>query len=96
MDKEKIYFTVGIVAFQCGACMIHWGLGLMLLGAWLLLGSFIEFEKNQEDEDDESDTFELPTNAPQGAIWPFDGKNYIRINDTWVQLTDDLISDKRP
>ena len=53
-------------------------------------------KKNQEDEDDESDTFELPTNAPQGAIWPFDGKNYIRINDTWVQLTDDLISDKHP
>lgn len=96
MDKEKIYFTVGIVAFQCGACMIHWGLGLMLLGAWLLLCSFIEFEKNQEYEDDESDTFELPTNAPQGAIWPFDGKKYIRINDTWVQLTDDLISDKQP
>ena len=52
MNKENIYFTVGIVAFQCGACMIHWGLGLMLLGAWLLLGSFIEFEKNNKDDEE--------------------------------------------
>ena len=55
MNKEKIYFTVGIVAFQCGACMIHWGLGLMLLGAWLLLGSFFEFQKNNESEDEDDD-----------------------------------------
>ncbi len=61
MDKEKIYFTVGIVAFQCGACMIHWGLGLMLMGAWLLLGSFIEFEKNQEDESVENQESEKET-----------------------------------
>jgi hypothetical protein len=56
MNKERIYFTVGIIAFQVGACMIHYGPGLMLLGVWLLLGSFIEFEKNQEDEDDEETT----------------------------------------
>ena len=61
MNKEKIYFTVGIVAFQCGACMIHLGLGLMLMGAWLLLGSFIEFEKNQEDESVENQESEEET-----------------------------------
>lgn len=38
----------------------------------------------------ERDTMELPSEAPQGAIWPWDGKKYIRINDTWVQMTEDL------
>jgi len=46
MDKSKIYFTIGFIAFQFGACMIHIGLCVMLLGAWLLLYSYIEFEDN--------------------------------------------------
>ena len=52
MDKSKIYFAIGIIAFQLGACMIHIGLGVMLLGAWLLLGSYIEFEDNYKDGDE--------------------------------------------
>jgi hypothetical protein len=52
MDKSKIYFAIGIIAFQFGACMIHIGLGVMLLGAWLLLGSYIEFEDNYKDGDE--------------------------------------------
>jgi hypothetical protein len=55
MNKEKIYFTVGIIAFQVGACMIHYGLGLMLLGVWLLLGSFIEYDKNHQDEEEDEE-----------------------------------------
>ena len=52
MNKEKIYFTIGIVAFQCGAFMIHYGLGLMLLGVWLLVYSFIEYDKHHPDEEE--------------------------------------------
>ena len=51
MDKSKNYFIIGFIAFQLGACMIHIGLGVMLLGAWLLLGSYIEFEDNFKDGD---------------------------------------------
>ena len=52
MDKSKIYFAIGIIAFQLGACMIHIGLCVMLLGAWLLLFSYIEFEDNYKDGDE--------------------------------------------
>ena len=34
MNKEKIYFNLGIIAFQFGACMIP--LGLRSHGAWWL------------------------------------------------------------
>ena len=51
MDKSKNYFIIGFIAFQLGACMIHIGLGVMLLGAWLLLGSYMEFEDNFKDGD---------------------------------------------
>ena len=53
MKKSKIYFIIGFIAFQLGACMIHIGLGVMLLGAWLLFGSYIEFEDNYEDKKEE-------------------------------------------
>jgi high-affinity Fe2+/Pb2+ permease len=52
MDKSKIYFAIGFIAFQLGACMIHIGLGVMLLGAWMLLYSYIEFEDNYKDGDE--------------------------------------------
>ena len=52
MDKSKIYFTIGFIAFQLGACMIHIGLGVMLPGVWLLLGSYVEFEDNYKDGDE--------------------------------------------
>ena len=52
MEKSKIYFTIGIVLLQYGACLIHWGLGLMLLGVWLLLGSYMEFKDNYKDGDE--------------------------------------------
>lgn len=53
MKKSKIYFTIGIIAFQLGACMIHIGLGIMLLGAFLLGCSYLEFEENYEDKKEE-------------------------------------------
>jgi high-affinity Fe2+/Pb2+ permease len=52
MDKSKIYFAIGFIAFQLGACMIHIGLCVMLLGAWLLVGSYLEFEENYKDGDE--------------------------------------------
>ena len=48
--KFKIYSSIGVIVLQLGACMIHIGLGLMLLGAFLLVGSYFEFEKNHEDK----------------------------------------------
>ena len=53
MKESKIYFTIGIVLLQCGAFLIHWGLGLIFIGAWLLLGSYVEFEDNYEDKKEE-------------------------------------------
>ena len=50
MKKSKIYFTIGFIAFQLGACMIHIGLGLMLFGALMLFYSYLEFEENHEDK----------------------------------------------
>ena len=50
MDKETIYFFIGIVAFQTGAFMLHYGLGIMFFGVWMLLGSYIEHDKNHNDE----------------------------------------------
>ena len=47
MKKEVIYLVVGCCVFQCGALMIHLGLGLMFLGALLLFGSYIEFIKTR-------------------------------------------------
>ena len=52
MNKEKIYLNLGIIAFQFGAFMIHWGLGLMVLGGWLILAAFIEYDKNHPDEEE--------------------------------------------
>jgi hypothetical protein len=53
MKKSKIYFSIGVIALQLGACMIHIGLCVMLLGAWLLLFSYLEFEENYEDKKEE-------------------------------------------
>ena len=53
MKKSKNYFIIGFIAFQLGACMIHIGLGVMLLGAWMLLWSYMEFEENYEDKKEE-------------------------------------------
>lgn len=53
MKKSDIYLCIGIIALQLGACMIHIGLGVMLLGAVLLVGSYLEFEENYEDKEEE-------------------------------------------
>ena len=51
--KEKIYLFCGSVALWTGASMIHFGLAIMFVGALLLLGSYIEFEKRMEDNSDD-------------------------------------------
>ena len=53
MKRCKIYFSIGVIALQLGACMIHIGLGLMLLGAWMLFNSYLELEENYEDKKEE-------------------------------------------
>lgn len=39
------------------------------------------------------DPMTLPQDAPEGAIWPREGKQYIRIKDAWVEF-DGLIRNK--
>lgn len=51
MKKSKLYFTVGFICVQAGACIIHFGFGLIILGLWLLLVSYIEFEEQNENDD---------------------------------------------
>jgi hypothetical protein len=53
MKRSKIYFTIGIVLLQCGAFLIHWGLGLIFIGALMLFCSYLEFEENHEDKKEE-------------------------------------------
>jgi hypothetical protein len=53
MNKEKLLFLAGVACVQTGACMIHYGLGLIILGTWLLIGSYIEYEKENEEEEEE-------------------------------------------
>lgn len=53
MKKEKMFLIVGTVAFFYGSCMIHFGLGLMLLGALLILFSYIEFNENHKTEEED-------------------------------------------
>ena len=50
MRKSKIYLFTGIIALQLGACMIHSGLGLMLIGGLLLFGSYMEYNKDNKEE----------------------------------------------
>ena len=44
--------------------------------------------KEHQEDTDESNILELPSEAPHGAIWPWNGKQYIRIGNTWVQLEE--------
>ena len=53
MKKSNIYFSIGVIALQLGACMIHIGLGVMLVGVFLLIGSYLKFEENYEDKKEE-------------------------------------------
>lgn len=53
MSKEKIYAIIGTFSFIYGAHMIHHGLSLMVLGALLLLFSYIEFDKNHKTEEED-------------------------------------------
>lgn len=46
--KEKIYLIVGFGLFTSGACMIHIGLGVIILGALFLFASYEEFKKKNE------------------------------------------------
>lgn len=52
MNKSKIYLYLGVFCVQVGACIIHFGFGLIIFGLWLLLGSYIEFEEENEKLED--------------------------------------------
>ena len=50
MKKSDICLCTGIIALQLGACLIHYGLGLMLLGGFLLFCSYMEYNKDNKEE----------------------------------------------
>ena len=47
MKNSDIYLITGIIVFYLGACVIHYGLGLMLLGGLLLFISYMEDNKKE-------------------------------------------------
>lgn len=51
--KKKIYFYAGSGSFLflAGASYINFGLGMLILGAWMLLVSYIEFNKAEQRKD---------------------------------------------
>lgn len=53
MKESKIYFYTGIIALLIGACLIHWGLGLMFWGALSLLYYYFEITYNCNDKKEE-------------------------------------------
>lgn len=50
MKKSRFDFILGFLLIQVGACWIHKGLGLIILGVYFMVCSYVEFE-NIKDED---------------------------------------------
>ena len=48
--KVKVYLIVGVLLFQVGVCMIHYGLGLVTLGALFILRSYLYYEKENNEK----------------------------------------------
>jgi hypothetical protein len=67
----------------------------MVIAVWLISRHFAKRQREwdeymlNERKKHESNT-ELPTYAPHGTIWPYNGRQYIRIDDTWIELGDNL------
>ena len=53
MSKENVLFVAGMACLGAGAYLVHPGLALMVLGVWLLIGSYFEYEKNNPDEEED-------------------------------------------
>ena len=50
--RGKIYFCLGFLFLQIGACLIHIGLTLMILGAWIMVCSYFEYvDIDKEDSE---------------------------------------------
>ena len=75
----------------------HW-LGALIFLVVIIHGVIANLLKailatiQKKDELPEHDPMDLPAIAPQGAIWPYDGKQYIFVKDTWIQLSDTLLN----
>ena len=48
--KSKLWFALGAFLIGVGASWIHPGLGLIILGAWAILISYIESDDYKNDE----------------------------------------------
>ena len=55
MSKENALFLAGMACLEVGAILVHPGLALMVLGGWLLIGSYFEYEKNNPDEEEDEE-----------------------------------------
>ena len=53
----------------------------VIVNMFRVIAGFIEKKK-------ENNPMELPTKAPQGAIWPYEGKMYMFVDDKWITLDD--------
>lgn len=62
------------------------------LGALLFIVVIINVVTQKKIKLTEHDPMDLPAIAPQGATWPYNGKKYIFVKDTWVQLSDTLLN----
>ena len=49
MKKSKFDFILGFLIIQIGACWIHKGLGLIILGVYFMVCSYIEFEEENDE-----------------------------------------------
>lgn len=47
---EKFYLLAAVACIVTGAYAIHWGLALMVCGVGILIGSYVEYCKNKEEE----------------------------------------------
>ena len=69
----------------------HW-LGALIFLVIIIHGVIALATIQKKNELPEHDPMDLPAIAPQGAIWPYDGKQYIFVKDTWIQLSDTLLN----
>lgn len=75
----------------------HW-LGALIFLVIIIDGVIVNLFKvilviiQKKKELPKHDPMDLPTIAPQGTIWPYDGKKYIFVKDTWIQISETLLN----
>lgn len=51
MDKSTICFVLSVICIMVGASIINEGFGMIVVGAWFLVGSFVEYLKEDDAKD---------------------------------------------